>query len=150
MRRNEDSGNVCPQALQEEDYTSTHQSSIPPTSGVEYCSLPHLPYWQGLRSVTNTTTIIIIRSPPLDDGVISRESRVPSMLLSIERGWCSDPVVDAPRNRTSSRRHCLFGYDVTRRREGLVERELYLETDGRGVVLSLLLTSADILNLAFH
>ena len=57
MSRNDDSGNVYPQALQEEDYTSTHQSySSPLTSGVEYCSLPHLPYWQRLRSVTNTTT----------------------------------------------------------------------------------------------
>ena len=77
MSRNDDSGNVYPQALhytlQEEDYTSTHQSSCksqssPPTSGVEYCSLPHLPYWQRVRSITNTTTNKI-SSPSLDDGI---------------------------------------------------------------------------------
>ena len=39
-------GNAYPQALQEAEYTSTHQSSISPhPSGVQYCSLPHMSQW---------------------------------------------------------------------------------------------------------
>ena len=39
-------GNAYPQALQEVEYTPTHQSSSPPSpSGVQYCSLPHMSQW---------------------------------------------------------------------------------------------------------
>ena len=62
-------GNAYPQALQEAEYTSTHQSSIPPPSGVQYCNLPRLSHSQGLSGVNNTVIIITLRLSPLDDGV---------------------------------------------------------------------------------
>ena len=55
-------GNAYPQALQEAEYTSTHQSSTIPLapSGVQYCSLPHMSKWQRISGVNNTGTTIIL------------------------------------------------------------------------------------------
>ena len=53
-------GNAYPQALQEAEYTSTHQSMSPHTSGVQYCSLPHMSHWQRISGVNNTVKTVIL------------------------------------------------------------------------------------------
>jgi hypothetical protein len=73
-------GNAYPQALQEAEYTSTHQSIAQPTS-VQYCSLPHMSQWQRLSGVNNTA--IILTHSLLDDRVISTEVGAPSILVGI-------------------------------------------------------------------
>ena len=87
-------GNAYPQALQEAEYTSTHQSSNPPTSGVQYCSLPHMSQWQRLAGVNNTVISIIVSLSPLDGGGISSEVGSPSMVVDIKRSWRSEPVTN--------------------------------------------------------
>ena len=77
-------GNAYPQALQEAEYTSTHQSSVPPPSGVQYCSLPHMSQWQRFSGVNNTVTPITLRLSPLDDGVINTEVYVHSMVVGVK------------------------------------------------------------------
>ena len=88
-------GNAYPQALQEAEYTSTHQSSYPPCpSSVQYCSLPHMSQWQRISGVNNTATIIIPSISSLDDGVINTEVGSLSMLVGIKRSWRSEPVTN--------------------------------------------------------
>ena len=89
-------GNAYPQALQEAEYTSTHQSVwSPPTSGVQYCSLPHMSQWQRISGENNTVTMITTLSPsPLNDGGISSKVCSPSMLVGVERSWRSEPVTN--------------------------------------------------------
>ena len=88
-------GNAYPQALQEAEYTSTHQSiSSPHTSGVQYCSLPHMSHWQRISGVNNTASIITLSLSPLDDGVINTEVCSLSMVVVIKRSWRSEPVTN--------------------------------------------------------
>ena len=88
-------GNAYPQALQEAEYTSTHQSkSPPPPSGVQYCSLPHMSQWQRLSGVNNTVFQITLSLSPLDDGVITTKYRSPSMFIDIKWSWRSEPVTN--------------------------------------------------------
>jgi hypothetical protein len=88
-------GNAYPQALQEAEYTSTHQSSSPLCpSGVQYCSLPHMSQWQRLSGVNNTATINILSLSPLDDGVINTKDCAPSMVVGVKRSWRSQPVTN--------------------------------------------------------
>ena len=123
--------NAYPQALQEAEYTSTHQSmSSPRPSGLQYFSLPHTSHYQRVSGVNNTVIRIIVRLSPLDDAVFLREYRPPARFLRIKGRRCSDPVSDVVGKVIVGDRsgHCLLSDDVMRRREGLVYVVHRLET----------------------
>ena len=107
-----DSAVICvqPQALQEAEDTSTHQSSTPPScSGcAQYCSLPHSSKWQWNSCIDNCTTRVLFWLNPLRYCIVYRELDIHAMFPSTKRSRSSGPASYTGRNLHSHlSSHCL-------------------------------------------
>ena len=113
-----DSAVICvqPQALQEAEDTSTHQSTNPPCSGVQYCSLPYLFKWHWVCSIYSCITIVAPH--PLRYCIVYRELDSPAVFASTKRSRSSGPASYTGRNWHSHlSSHCLsHSYDIIRGR----------------------------------
>ena len=119
-----DSAVICvqPQALQEAEDTSTHQSCTRHCSGgTQYCSLPHSSKWQWNSSIDNCIHGALWLNP-LCYCIVYRELDIRAAFPSTKRSRSSGPAIYTGRNLHSHlSSHCLsqsydISYDIIRGR----------------------------------